>query len=783
MLLTSILFLLPGTGFAQRLGFVTSTPKIDSFPIIRLKMTASYNGTLPQPGILPGNLNITEDNTPVNNFQLQGCDESGQAAVVFCVDVSTSIITTAGDTWYPYQSYFSSFDQFITAIPAASRYALVAFTDSVLYYPGVNHPTGFYYGKNSADSVSFQNALHAQPFSGFTDVENAVRFSAGILQYQPFQQKAIVLVTDDAIINTPYYDSLLYAMGITLYVMELGKGSPVLNNEVTHVTGGVFMTATDSAQFPPVLGELAEFVFGEHCLIRYPSVNPCPWQKLHNISLTLDYKSLSRNTIEQYAMGRNIFDFAPPVISESSPVFTSRIVQATKNYPCTQGMKDFTDSLLNNFIKLSQIRNYPNFASDSLVVGDSLQPAHAVYTARDSANNHGSKDVFYVPMPDTLPPVISVAQSLGGKYEMYVTEDRPWDRGIKTIGMSAGAFNFVLDSFQISNRYFATVWLHSPVPTAEASGCLQAFDTAGNIGTYCIKRDSAAGDTLPPVIVQDPIVSPRTQITGIVTEERYKDIGIKNIMILPSANTGVSKINFLSGYRAVFSVPILDSLQPVRTPISASDSVGNAARDTLRYDPLPDISPPVCSVESPDQKTRIFHVTEFNPWDRGIASVTLVGSAVNLTVSPPVYTTLYQAEEQFAVIDPFKLATAVIRATDSAGHECETTISIDPLARPLVPFTTVNSVDFGTQYAPADMTKQIQITNPNESPVIVKKVAQTGDVIFSSDLNAPIIFAPFEQKTFNIRFQPTLLGVWNGDFALANDTMQPGVRSAVCRLL
>ena len=92
-------------------------------------------------------------------------------------------------------------------------------------------------------------------------------------------------------------------------------------------------------------------------------------------------------------------------------------------------------------------------------------------------------------------------------------------------------------------------------------------------------------------------------------------------------------------------------------------------------------------------------------------------------------------------------------------------------------------VDFGIEYAPADSTKQIQIKNPNESPVIVTKITQTGDAIFSSDMVAPIIFQPFEQKTFNIRFRPTLLGVWQAAFALANDTMNLTSVTAIGRTI
>ncbi len=734
-------------------------------------MTTTYNGSLPQPGIQPSDMKITEDNIPINNFQITNCDESGQAAIVFCVDVSLSIKSSAGDNFDVYGSYFTSFDKFITTIPIGSRYALVTFDDAIQYFPGPAHPNGFYSGKNAADSSAFILALRAQSFTGGTRVDNALEYSANLLQYQPYQQKSIVLVTDDAIIETPYFDSLLNAMGITLYVMELGKGSSTLNSEVTHSTGGPFITATDPTQFEPVMGQLSEYVFGEHCLIRYPSIDPCPWLKLHNIGLTLNYKGLSRNVIEQYILGRNIFDFSAPVISETSPFYTSRIVTATENFPCTRGIKDFQDTVLQNFIKLSQIRKFPNFGSDSLIVSDTMQPARAVYMARDSAKNLGYKEILYSPKADILPPEINGGQPFKGKYNMIVTESRSWDRGIKTISLEPGAINLVLDSFQIISRFFATAWLHTPDLSAQARGCLDAFDSVGNMGTNCIRRDSARGDSLPPIITQDPIASPRLTLTGMVTEQRVKDVGIQNITIPTSVNSGTAVITFQSRAHATFMLPIIDSLQPLRAPIFAFDSLGNESRDSIRYDPLPDNSAPVCSVESTDAKTRIFHASEFAPWDRGIASVTLIGASQNLTVGALVYKSVYEVQQQFTVIDPFTLATVVIQVLDSIGHSCETTITIDPLAKPLVPFTATTLVDFGTVYAPANISKPFQVTNPNESPVIVTKVIQTGDAIFSTDMIPPIIFKPFETKTFNVAFQPTLLGVWQGKFELANDTM------------
>jgi hypothetical protein len=774
LLLVSAATLLPYSVFAQQLGFVTSTPRIDSFPKIRLKMTATYNGSLPRPGILPSDLDIKEDNGPVSNVQLTDCDESGQAAVVFCVDASTSVLASAGDTWNIFPSYFNSYAKFISAIPAASKYALVAFTDQIAYYPASAVTGGFYAGQNPGDSSAFQFNLRNQLFKGATNVDQAMDFSVGLLKYQPFKQKAIVLVTDDGVVDTPYFDSLLNALNITLYVMQLGADGSPLNAKLAHTTGGVYMRVLtpDSALHVPTMQQLSELVFGEHCMLRYLSTNPCPWVHLHDISLTLNYKSLSRNLIEQYVLGRNIFDFDPPLITEAIPSYTSRLVTATENYPCTRGMRIFTDSLLINIKKISFVRKFPNYGSDSLSVVDSLQPARAVYIAADSANNKSRKEILYTPKPDILAPDVSVAQSFGGKYLMLVTEVRPWDRGLKDITLAAGSQNLILDSIKLISRRVGQAWLHKINLTAATSGCINGIDSSGNIGSYCIRNDSTTGDTLGPIIKQDPVASPRIAITGTVTEERFKDIGIKSVSILSAANIGLPVITFTNAKHVVFTVPILDSLQPVRAPISAADSVGNATSDVLIYDPEPDFNAPVCSVEILDQKTRMFHVSETAPWDRGIASVTLVTAANNLTVGPVVFTDVYHAQQQFTVIDPFSPASAVVKAVDSANHECETTISIDPLFKPLIPFTASTPVDFGTVYAPANTSLPVTITNPNESSVVVTKIAQTGDIaIFSSDMVTPIAFAPFEKKIFNINFHPSLLGSWQSKWTISNDTM------------
>ncbi|MEI8134936.1 MAG: hypothetical protein WCH46_07640 [bacterium] len=768
---------------AQRIGFVTSTPRIDSFPIVRLKMTATFNGSLPQPGVAPNNLKITEDNFPVTNFEINDCDESGQAAVVFCVDASTSVLASAGDTWNIYPSYFNSFAKFISGIPAQSRYALVSFTDQVNYYPAGARTGGFYKGQTPLDSNDFQFNLRNQQFKGFTNVDNAVNYCAGLLQLQPYKHKAIVLVTDDGIIDTPFFDSLFKAWGITLYVMEIGSDGSPLNAKLAHVTGGLYMAAKDSGLHVPTMQMLSELTFGEHCLIRYPSTNPCPWVKLHDINLTLNYKGVSRTVDEQYYLGRSTVDVTAPLMTSVPSVYTTRLVSATENYPCTRGIRLFTDSAIFNFSKRSQIRQFPNYVADSLVANDTMQAAKAIYISSDSANNKSRIVVDYTPKSDTLPPEIAIQQVLAGKYIFLATEVRPWDKGLKSVSLSAGAFNIVLDSFTVINRRLGQIWVHRPLLLSPTNGCIQVFDSSGNIGKYCIRVDSATGDSLPPIITQDPVASPIKFITGLVTEQRPKDIGIKELTIFGASNSTAPTKNFVNPKHATISVQIVDSLQPVRVLVSAVDSVGNTGYDTLKYDPSPDTFSPVCSIEVPDAKTRIFHSTELAAWDRGIKSISIIGSATNLTVGPVVYNSVNDAQQSFTTIDPFLLGTVIIKAVDSADHICETTISIDPSARPLLQFNPA-IVDFGTVYGGSVNMLNFTLKNPNEAPIVISKITQAGNNgVFTSDLKSPLAFLPFEQKSFSITFTPQLLGDWKSVWTVSNDTMDLAAVTGIGRAI
>ena len=775
------------SAFSQRLNFLTSSPNIDKFPLVTLSMTASYNGTLPNPTLQASDFNVTEDGTPVN-IQLQNCDDSREAAVIFCVDASQSMVASSGDGFDIYESFFTSFGSCITEFTGSTRYGLVTFTDVIAgVYPPASHPGGLYFSGNVVDSTAFVAALRIQPFFGGTYVDNALYQAISMLQYAPFQQRAIVLVTDDSPLDIWALDSLMKAFHITLYVMEVGSDPSPHGLTLSHWTGGTYFQAKDTTDFAPVMSQLGELISGEHCTISYTSPNPCPWYADHNINLRLNYKGISRTVAQTYTLGKQKNDITAPTITEFASSFISRRVVAEEDFPCGRGLRSAEDSLKENFILLSRNQKFKHYfpkiggvyrdsnyvqLQDSLLVSDTLQPARAIYTAYDSAGNRNAVEIFYQPKADILPPELNNAQSSGGKYTIAATEIRPWDRGLVSIKLAAGAQNFVLDSVKIFSKKSANAWVHVIDLTQVAHCCIEATDTAGNVGMFCIDRTTVTADSLPPIIVQNPITEPRVRISGTVTETRPKDSGIKQIVMAPSANVGVLTVNYINNANATFTVPILDSLQPVRAVISASDNVSNAALDTLRYDPLPDVNAPVCSIDASSPTVRVFKSSELAPWDRGIAAVTIVGVPINFTLGTVIYKSRSEAEQTFTILDPSKPASAVVKATDSLGQDCISNISIDATQKTLLPLQVQAGVDFLTHLAPFDSITTITITNPNESPVVITKITQTGDAgEFTSNLANGMIFQPLEKKTINIHFNSSLIGKWTSTFTIGNDTL------------
>lgn len=758
---------------AQGLRFSASSANVDSFPLVRFNITVSENGSVPSPPLFASNFAVTEDGQAVNP-QLIDCDDSRRVAVAICVDQSTSMISSAGDTWDVYMNFRGSFGELIGNLKPQSKYTLISYTDIQTVYPLA--PRSFYQSQDPADYNEVMDIISSMTFYGNTDVDKALFKAASILEYSGLPTKAIVLVTDDYIKFPDSVSARLQALGIILCVFQAGSDFTKYSFDVVQATGGLYFQVSDSSQYDDVMREIAEHLSAEHCTLRYVSPNPCPWYRTHQVSLTLNRGNQSRNLLRSYTLGYNFNDKTPPPITEASPTYITRRITATGNFPCERGLSDFHDSLRQNIAIFSRSRAYPSQASDSLRVLDTLSNARAVYVAVDSGGNRSELEVIYTPQSDTLAPEIALTSSTGGNYRALITETRPWDRGLFDADVAPGALNLAFDSIRWYSRTTAQIWFHQPDPKSASMGCVEVRDSVGNVAQYCIDRSGPAGDTLPPVITQNPLSIPRITVSASIAELRPNDRGIKQIAASSLANFANQNIGWLTNRQASIAFDIIDSLQPARAYVSASDSLDNVAADTILYDPLPDNKPPTCTVETTDVSTRKFKASELAPWDRGIRSVTIVGAAINLTVSPLIFTNRFEAEQSFALTDRTLPGSVALRATDSAELECMTTISIEPSEQPPVPLLPLESasiIDFGTVFAPADTLQLLSVTNPNDKPVVVTQLALTGNAeILVTNGATPFIFTPYEQRTLGIRYQPNLLGAHTATLTLANDTMQ-----------
>lgn len=767
--------LIPFAVHAQQLRFNASSANIDSFPLVRFAITVNENGSIPTPPLTASDFTITEDGQAVTP-QLSDCDDSRSAAVVICIDHSTSMIGSAGDSWNIYPSFLDSFLDLISNLRPQSKYALLPFTEkSDDLYPQPPNPA-FYSAQVPADEAAAMSVIQGLQFAGGTDVDKALFKAASVLEYSGLTTKAIVLVTDEFIKFPDSVLTELQRVGIMLCVFQAGSDFTKYSFDVAQATGGLYFQVGDTAMYNDVMLEIAEHLSSEHCTLSYLSPHPCPWYKTHQVSLTLTRGAMTRNILSSFTLGRNVNDKTPPVLTAIAPTYTTRRVTAAGNFPCERGLKDFRDSLRQNIGIFQRTRTFPSLASDSLRVQDTMANAKAVYVAIDSANNRSVLEVLYAPQPDTLDPVIVLTSSTGGKYRALISETRGWDRGLLSASLVPGAINLVFDSVNFYSKAMGQMWFHQPDPLAVSNGCIEVQDSVGNIATYCIDRSGPAGDTLPPVIVQNPIVQPRVQVDASISELRPNDRGIKQVAASSLVNFANPQTFYTNARQATLRVALLDSLTPAIGVVSASDSADNVSLDTLRYVPLPDIAAPTCAVETVDVSTRKFKTTELIAWDRGIRDVTIIGSPTNLSVGPLVFVDRFRAEQTFALIDNTQAGSVAIRSRDSVGHECLTTIDIPPSEAPpvpLLPFQHAAVLDFGKVFAVGDVTLPLAIKNPNDRTVVVTKLSLTGDTEFSVvNGGTPFFFGPQETKSIDIRYQPALLGIHRTKLTLGNDTMQ-----------
>src|SRR6185312_5601939 len=120
---------LVSTASAQ-VEYFTSSPNIDSFPIVRVGVSVTDNGK-PATTVDASNYSITEDGYPVTNLELTSCDGASSAAIAVVLDASQSMYNSAGTGTGNYSALFRGFSSFLSRIPAPSELALIPFTDTV----------------------------------------------------------------------------------------------------------------------------------------------------------------------------------------------------------------------------------------------------------------------------------------------------------------------------------------------------------------------------------------------------------------------------------------------------------------------------------------------------------------------------------------------------------------------------------------------------------------------------------------------------------------------------
>src|SRR5205823_160732 len=121
-----------------------------------------------------------------------------------------------------------------------------------------------------------------------------------------------------------------------------------------------------------------------------------------------------------------------------------------------------------------------------------------------------------------------------------------------------------------------------------AGGCLIAVDSFNNTSTGCFTYAGAGKDILPPLFAQDPIALPRGTMSGIVTEKRAGDQGIKTVKFTAMLNSNSPQVTVVDPNDFIVKALIGDTMFSARTAVEAWDSAGNHMVDTLRYDPKAD---------------------------------------------------------------------------------------------------------------------------------------------------------------------------------------------------
>ncbi|HZK75282.1 MAG TPA: VWA domain-containing protein [Candidatus Kapabacteria bacterium] len=750
-------FALPARG---QVVLTLANPVTDSFPLVKIDVNVTQNGA-PAALISGTNFSVSEDGSPANVVGLTGCGGTSSAAIALILDTSASMQASLGSGSIKNRSY-AAFDdavsKFIASIPGPSLLALVPFADSSTYwYP--ERINSFYTSNNSSDTTALMQHVGALQYIGAgTDVVSGIVEGARALQKSSLPRQVMILVTDDAVTNADSVQQFLNGLGIRLFILDVSRDSTQMDyadHDLAIGTGGGYYQAYDTTFYASMLLAMSQLIFAEHCTLEYRSSLPCPAWNVHHVTVTLNYQGTITSAKISYSMDRVPHDSISPRIVLDTPSFISRMLTAIELFPCESGMQSLLDSSSSNFIVVPRVRTADSM-SDSLIVTDSLYSADAWILAIDSAGNISRKHILYQPKPDTHPPQFDVPIRTGALYSVDIREMLPWDRGIDTIYLASGAVNLSLDSMRLTNKNFARAFLHIMNSRDSATGCLIAWDSAGNRDTACIEWDGERADTLPPIIVQLPTAEPRFALTGTVTEERLHDRGIQRVVVTPLVNTSGAQIIYDSAQQARVSLILDDSLYAASALIEAWDSAGNSALDTFEYMPLADTHAPLCTYTPIGKSDFVFYATDTQAWDRGVAFMLLLGATTNATAAPARFLDGHRSTLTVNVTDRTLPATILVQVTDSAGYQ--TTVTVNFAGIPLVPLGD-SVIDFGTVMAPASVTRTIMLTNQNDIPVTFDLGALQGDdSVFQIITPSPVLFPAFGTETISFAFQPSLIG-------------------------
>lgn len=116
------------------------------------------------------------------------------------------------------------------------------------------------------------------------------------------------------------------------------------------------------------------------------------------------------------------------------------------------------------------------------------------------------------------------------------------------------------------------------------------------------------------------------------------------------------------------SLVVADERYPASGYYVAIDSNGNRSITYIEYTPPPDTLRPIVNTATLTGNQYVSLITESRRWDRGLQSIILGASTVNLKLDSVVYESERRALAYASIIDPMLSAVSCIIARDSVGN-------------------------------------------------------------------------------------------------------------------